>query len=386
MKKWSIWVVLAFGFFSLQTSAGTLNQDLQHKLDHFRRANAVPGVVMSVSLPNEMGLRDFTSGVDRVPQGKPVTTDHLFQIGSITKSFTAALILKLEAEHLISLSDTVGDYLPQYPKWRAITIRQLLNHTSGIYDYTLDSKLDHIKNPRYRSTSWSLADLANIAYKRRLQFQPGHSWHYSNTNYIIIGMIIEKITHQSMAQNIQNLILNPKMYGLSSTHYISSAYPTAVLSRMAHGYYRNGGQDETYVNLSWAGSAGAIVSNSHDLIKWSRALFHGKVLPQQQLREMTTVTSRQTGRMVASWSHEKGYGLGVGRKYIPGVGDIWFHPGGTTGFSALFMWSQQNDVVVAITANSHDVNIRKINAFGASVLQAVMQHQKEWRGRWGYGA
>ncbi len=379
MKKWNILVVLTLSFFSLATWASTLNQDLQHRLERFRRANTVPGVVMSISLPNEVMPRDYMSGVDRVPQGRPVTPEHLFQIGSISKSFTAALLLKLEAQNLISLSDTIGDYLPQYPKWHAITIRQLLSHTSGIYDYTLDPKLDHVKNPRYRSTTWSLADLANIAYKRRLQFQPGHSWHYSNTNYIIVGLIIETITHRSMAQNIQYFFLNPALYGLTSTHYISNAYPAAVLSQMAHGYYRSGGRDETYVNLSWAGSAGAIVSNSHDLIKWSRALFHGKVLPQQQLREMTTVTSRQTGRLLGSWSHEKGYGLGVGRKYIPGVGDIWFHPGGTTGFSALFMWAQQSDVVVAITANSHDVNIRKINNFGASVLQAIMQHQNEWR-------
>jgi len=381
MQKWSKWIgVVALSFFCLPAWSNTLNQDLQHKLEHFRRAYAVPGVVMSVSLPNEAVPRDFTSGVDRLPNGTAVNTNHLFQIGSISKSFTAALMLKLEANGLVHLSDRVGDYLPQYPKWRNITIRQLLDHTSGIYDYTHDPKLNHVKNPYYRNTSWSLAQLANLAYKHRLQFQPGHSWRYSNTNYILAGMIIEAITQRSMAQNIQDYILDPKLYGLTATHYVSGAYPTAVLSRMAHGYYQYGGQDETYVNLSWAGSAGAIVSNSHDLVKWARALFHGKVLPPKQLNEMETVASRKNGRTLPEYSHEKGYGLGIGRKYIPGLGYIWSHPGGTTGYSALFIWAERSDVVIAITASSHSVNINKINGFGTQVLRDVVKHQSEWRG------
>jgi len=378
MNKWRKYLVLICYFATFQAWGNNLNQDLQHKLDHFRKAYGVPGVVMSISLPTETATRDFTSGVDRIPNGKPVTTHNLFQIGSISKSFTAALILKLEARGLLSLNDTVGDYLPQFKKWHAITIRQLLNHTSGIYDYTLDAKLDHIKNPRYRNTTWSLAELANIAYIHRQQFQPGQDWRYSNTNYILAGMIIETITHRSMAQNIQNYFLDPKLYDLTSTHYISGAYPTSVLSHMAHGYYKNGGEDETYVNLSWAGSAGAIVSTTHDLVKWARVLFHGYVLPAHQLHEMETIISRKGGNWLPTWAHEKGYGLGIGHRYLPGIGSVWSHPGGTTGFSALFMWAEQHDIIVAITANSHDVNIQKINAFGASVLHTVIQHQDEW--------
>lgn len=378
MKKWNKWLLIALSCISCQAWGNTLNQDLQKKLDHFRRAYGVPGVVMSVSLPREQATRDFTSGVDRVPSGSPVTTNRLFQIGSISKSFTAALILKLEARGLLSLDDTVGDFLPQYPKWRNITIRQLLNQTSGIYDYTHDPRLDHVKNPRYRYTTWTLADLANIAYPHRLQFRPGRSWGYSNTNYIIAGLIIERVTHRSIAQNIEENFLDPRLYGLSSTHYISGPYPQYVLANMAHGYHNNGDIDETYVNLSWAGSAGAIVSTSHDLIKWAHALFHGRVLPPKQMQEMETITSRKNGRTLYSATREKGYGLGIGHKYIQGVGNIWSHPGGTTGFSALLMWAQQHDITVAITANSHDVNIHKINAFGAAVLRTIMKHQNEW--------
>ncbi|MFD9795585.1 serine hydrolase domain-containing protein [Streptomyces sp. NPDC059070] len=279
------------------------------------------------------------AGVADLRTGRQRQAEDRFRIGSITKSFVATVLLQLEAEGRLSLDDTVEHWLPGVVSGNGndgsgITLRQLLNHTSGLYDYTEDAALQRkiftTEFLTHRYDTYSADQLAAIAMAHRPDFAPGTSWKYSNTNFVLAGMVIEKATGHSYAAEIDRRVLRPLNLRSTSLPGTDSRMPRpsgraySKLSEQTTGRT----YDVTALNPSMAGSAGEMVSDSGDLNRFYRALLTGRLLPQRQLKEMMTT--------VAVPGHpEGGYGLGLMARTLPCGVEVWGHDGGIHGSTSV---------------------------------------------------
>lgn len=299
-------------------------------------ANVKDGVVgIAARAKDENGVWKATSGVGDLKSGKPRSAHDHFRVGSITKTFTATVLLQLEAEGRLSLDDKVEKWLPGVVRGkghdgREVTLRQLLNHTSGIAEYTSDEQFvkdvflaeGFFKN-RYRT--WTPRQLVGIAMKHKPDFAPGTDWSYSNTNYVLAGMVIEKATGNAYGDEIRARVIEP--LGLRETK-VPGSDPTlpephsraySKLAETADGRT----YDVTKLNPSVAGAAGEMVSTANDLNRFYSALLRGKLLPKKQLAEMKAVIPVDGER--------GGYGLGlITYKLSCGV-QLWGHSGGIHG-------------------------------------------------------
>ncbi|WP_344963216.1 serine hydrolase domain-containing protein [Streptomyces thioluteus] len=281
------------------------------------------------------------AGTADLATGRQPRADDRFRAGSITKTFVATVVLQLEAEGKLSLDDTVDHWLPGVVRGNGhdgnrITVRQLLNHTSGIYSYTDDEgfkrKAFGTGFLRHRYDTWTPERIVRIAMSHRPNFDPGDEWRYSDTNYILAGMVIRKATGHSYAHEIEQRILRP-------LHMDSTTLPgtrSRVPGPSGRTYSKLTGElsgpgkpgDPTYdvtdLNPSLAGSAGEIISNSRDLNRFYRALLSGGLLEPRQLEEMTTTVPI---RGVPSVS----YGLGLMKVKLSCDVEVWGHNGGIQG-------------------------------------------------------
>jgi D-alanyl-D-alanine carboxypeptidase len=216
---------------------------VQAALDAWLAARApiekVTGIAAYISFgATGPAIEAFAGKVGRGPDDAgPVDQDTLYQMGSTSKSFTVAVILKLEAAGKLSISDTLGKWLPEYPAWKDVTIRRLLNMTSGIPNYSETEWMSRAwANEPMRA--FSLKELADAAYPsdtNRLPVSKG--WFYSNTNYILAAMIAEKASGKSFRDLVHELVIEAQ--GLYSTFYEASTYPESVIKRLSHGYFEN---------------------------------------------------------------------------------------------------------------------------------------------------
>ena len=246
------------------------------------------------------------AGDDGLADLKPIGPDTLFQIGSNTKEFTAALILKLEAAGKLKLDDTIGKWLPQYPAWKDVTIRSLLQMTSPIPNYSETVAIGEIQVADIHH-QFSAKDLIGFVDPGAGQhFPPASGWFYSNTNYILAGLIIEAASGMNYEQALTTMILEP--LGLHDTFYADGPHPGPSaagpqLARVPRALFLLQdclmyqpepchvstlapliGKDMRTGNLSWAAEAGAIISTPRDLALWIRALFEKRVMPAQAIR------------------------------------------------------------------------------------------------------
>jgi D-alanyl-D-alanine carboxypeptidase len=350
-----------------------LEKDLQATIDADRAKFNIPGMEVSVLCPGERVPHDFVSGTTTINGNTLVTPKTLFQIGSETKSFIAVRLLQLEAEGYLSIDDPIGKWLPQLnSSWQKITIRQLLNHTSGIYNYTdvLDV-LVHQQDPFDFSYQWSAADLIALVTDKPLYFAPGQGWHYSNTNYVLAGMIIEAATGHSVNQELSLRLIVPLQ--LRDTYYFQSPYTNDAMQRMAHGYSERGyfpdePKDITSFNASWANAAGGMISTSHDTALWLRQLLQGSLLPRQQMKELLTFVDQHNGQTLKSAKQASGYGLGlIYETESFGEEAIW-HSGSMLGYSALMVMPLCDGVVVTVTVN----NVTENNDHFYSIVSHVL--------------
>ncbi|MFB7597354.1 serine hydrolase domain-containing protein [Streptomyces sp. NPDC056160] len=272
-------------------------------------------------------------GVGDLRTGAPRGTHDRYRVGSITKTFTATVLLQLEAEGRLSLDDTVDHWLPGLVRGhgndgRTITLRQLLNHTSGVYNYTSDKAFgrayfDKDGFFRHRYETVRPEDLVRIALSHEPDFAPGTSWNYSNTNYVLAGLVIERATGHSYAREIRDRILRP-------LHLAATSLPgtrVTVPHPSSRSYSRLGAAagpayDVTELNPSIASSAGEMISDSADLTRFYSALLRGRLLPPRQLREMKTTVPGT------------GYGLGLMERTLSCGVHVWGHDGGIHGSSS----------------------------------------------------
>ncbi|MDA2341567.1 serine hydrolase [Bacillus cereus] len=269
----------------------------------------------------------YAAGVADLNTKKPMKTDFRFRIGSVTKTFTATVVLQLAGENRLNLDDSIEKWLPGVIQGngydaKQITVRQMLNHTSGIAEYS-KSKEANFTNPKRMYTA---EELVKIGLSAPPDFAPGTGWSYSNTGYVLLGMLIEKVTGNSYAEEIENRIIEPLELSNTFLPGNSSVIPG---TKHARGYVQPDGaselKDVTYYNPSIGSSAGDMISTADDLNKFFSSLLGGKLLKEQQLKQMLTTVPTgiaEIGR----------YGLGIYETKLPNGVSIWGHSGGIPGF------------------------------------------------------
>ncbi|WP_225724652.1 MULTISPECIES: serine hydrolase [unclassified Nocardia] len=306
---------------------------LRRAMDDLVAAGAV-GVQLRVHDESE----DWTgsSGVAEIGRPEPPSTDGRFRIGSITKMFVSTVVLQLVGEGRLGLDDPVRDHLPEYGIDPRITVRMLLQHTSGLFDYTGETNPDGTEEAGIplrgaefvdnKLRGYTLAELARFALARPARFAPGAQWRYSNTNYILAGLLIERLTGTPYAWQIYGRIIVP--LGLWST-WLPGEDPH-IPDPHAHGYYpyRRDGKDEladiTELNPSWGGSAGEIISTTADLDQFITALLGGRLLAPNLLDMMRTP--------VPVPKKSAGYGLGLAVLRMRPNCEVVGHDGGIHGY------------------------------------------------------
>jgi D-alanyl-D-alanine carboxypeptidase len=342
-----------------------LSADLEKYLASRRTAEHISALSLSVKLPDHASNINVTAGMTRYDGGAVVTPGSLYQIGSNTKAFTAVTILQLEAEGRLTIQDTVGRWLPQYPAWNSVTIERLLNMTSGIptYDNVQAMLSAYAANP---TRDWSPAELIAYVYPTTKDAPPPTTgWSYSNTNYLLAQLIIEKASGHSYETELRRRFLANAALRLDSTYYRPHLYPPSVTKRMVSGYFASKdpdnaglqpiyGKDVRYMTLSWAQGAGGIVSMPEDVTRWSRALYVGGLLKPQQRRELMRTVSQKTGAQIDDVSADdpRGFGLGVVHAFLPSMGKFWFYEGETLGYRMAYAWLPASGVVFAAGINS----------------------------------
>ncbi|MGW4471142.1 serine hydrolase domain-containing protein [Nonomuraea sp. NPDC004354] len=316
------------------TTTDQARPELQKAIQEFVDSGLAAGV--QVRVHDEQGEWTGSAGVRELGQSaRPATNGH-FRIGSTTKTFTATLVLQLVADGTIELDAPVADHLPEYGLDRRITARMLLQHTSGLFNFTGEYYPDGTFAPGIpglgkewatdnRFRTYQPEELVRLALSKPARFEPGTGWSYSNTNYVLARVLVEKVTGRAYAEQMQARILRP--LGLSGT-VVPDASPD-VPEPHAHGYYRYQDAEEwktvdtTRFNPSWISAAGDMISTTEDLHTFFSALNSGRLLPAPLLAEM-----RKPDPTI-------GYGLGVFVEDTEGGGTLLHHNGGFWGWAAL---------------------------------------------------
>lgn len=261
------------------------------------------------------------SGVAEIGTAVPVDPAGSFRIGSVTKTFTATVVLQLVGEGVLSLDDRLDRWLPGVvPAGKTINVRQLLNHTSGVYNYTQDLP-DTAGIIRDRFMQWDPQRVIGIAAVQPLAFEPGTTHSYSNTNYTLLGLIIEAATGNSFATEIKTRILQP----LDLQQTVIPGNVSTLPEPHAHGYLTVDDQlvDISDFNASQAGAAGEFVSTASDLNRFYAALLTGKLLRPAELQAMQTTIPTDEDFHAS--------GLGLSRITLPDL-TLWGHAGGIFGY------------------------------------------------------
>ena len=299
----------------------------------------LPGVAVAVVEDGRVKtMRHY--GVASLELETPVTSDTVFELGSLSKQFTAAAVLMLAAEGKIQLDSSISQYLSDVPDaWKAITVRHLLTHSSGIQEYLAVPGLPD------EAHAVDHEEMTRMFFKRlRLEFRPGETWAYSNSGYLLLGNIIERVSGQSYWSFLQARIFGP--CGMKSTR---SSDPRAVIRNRARGY---GFENGSYVNRSPlsenAYSAGSIVSTLRDMTKWEAALHAGELLSAEAYSEMWRPL-RLTNGAPAPFNYGFGWvtDLRNGERYV-------MHSGGTPGFSSAISRNLDSGITAIVLTNHGD--------------------------------
>jgi D-alanyl-D-alanine carboxypeptidase len=295
-------------------------------------ASAAVGVVRG---NDTIVMRGF--GYADVASHRPAGPTTVYEIGSITKQFTSSAIMRLVEQHRISLDDEMSKYLPGFPmQGHHVTIRQLLNHTSGIHSYT--------SVPAWRphwAEDLSPDSIVGFVKSAKFDFEPGTQWLYNNTGYVLLGMIIEKVTGQSYANYLDEQFFKP--LHLKRTGYCPNHPPDTTY---ALGYSMRNGQivPAAYLSLTHPFSAGAICSTVHDYLVWQRALHNGRVVSAESYRLMTTPDTLANGKRLSY-----GFGLAPGQL---GSHRMITHNGGINGFATTQYWFPDDTMSLIVFTNS----------------------------------
>lgn len=320
-------------------------------LRNFAEKHRMPGAVMLVARGNFDEWKG-AYGYAELDYRQPVTVCHQFRIASISKTFTAAVIMKLAEQNRLQLEQTVRQLLPEVAQKLSyadrITVRHLLSHTSGVYNLGDGNTrfIAHIINTPEKFTPYNPHwQMEQFVYREKPYFEPGKGYHYSNTNFILLGLIAEKVTGKSFPMLLEELILRPA--GMAQT-YLDESRKNGVLAIGYTDYLRqNMLQNSTkYDSYAYMTPSGGVVSTAEDLLRFGRFLFKGNFLSRQSLQQMQEwVQMPQCG---ADGNCE--YGLGLEFWRYPAAHGIG-HGGGLEGYNSTFLYFPTKDIFIIVLGN-----------------------------------
>lgn len=345
-----------------ETSMPTLDmlmKGLYHSLD----GKVAPGVAVLVSKDGNVIYKNGFGYAD-IEKKAVVQPDTKFRIGSITKQFTAAAILKLQEQGKISVNDKLSKFVPDFPRGNEVTIHHLLTHTSGIHNFT--AKPDFINKVTAPVTEDSLiASFKNDPF----DFSPGEKWQYSNSGYFLLGYIVEKVTGKPYGDYLKEIFFEPLHMTNTGIHTTNLR-----LDKEAKGYTKENNQYKLAANwdMSWAGGAGAIYSTVEDLNTWNNAVFSGKVINEKSIKEAFTPVTLNDGKRPDNAIYGYGWQFGNYRGE-----EIIQHGGGVLGFISQLARYPEENVTVAILTNLSppEVNLNS-DIIAEFVLWEKMDGQK----------
>ena len=346
--------------------------------------DTMPGVSVLVSQNGDI-IYQKGFGYADIEKKIPVTPDTKFKIGSISKQFTAVAILKLQEEGKIKIEDKISKYIPGFPRGNEVTIYQLLTHTSGIHDYSVQPNLDMTKPVTHQA-------LLDIIKQLPYDFNPGERYLYNNSGFVILGYIVAQLSGKTLSAYLNETFFKP--LGMNNTGINET---NIVLNNEAHGYSMNGEavKKADFQEMSWALGVGSIYSTTKDLYKWNEAIYNGKVLSNATLKKAFTQTVLNSGGKVD-------YGFGWFLSTNRGLEFIQ-HSGVSNGFFAYLERQPENKLTVCVLLNSlptpEGINpILNGQAISEFILQKKMEKQeigvdkivsenilKKYVGRYNYG-
>ncbi|WP_369046104.1 serine hydrolase domain-containing protein [Sinomonas sp. P10A9] len=315
------------------TTAAALDKAAQDGLAQASTA----GAIVAIRSPQGTWIKAF--GLADQTTRAPMTADMYQRIGSVTKTFTGTVVLRLVQDGRVSLDDPISRYVPGVPRGDEVTLRLLLNMTSGVPSYSLDTTFQHdlFTTP---NKVWTPDQLIALGLALPRQFEPGAKFDYSNTNTLLLGKVIEKVTGTTYTDALQNYVIAPLKLSGTSMPGASGALPSPHATGLTLQGLPDGQttpQDATAWNPTWAWSAGELTSTAADLLTYGRAMATG-----QGLLDEKTQTER-----LASIPGPAGYGLAVG------CIDGWLgHTGEIPGFNTSLFYDTRSDTTVTVLANS----------------------------------
>jgi D-alanyl-D-alanine carboxypeptidase len=348
--------------------------ELQHALDQLVADGKIPGAALALHIPGQVPWTG-ASGFANQDRSQPMEPTTQIRIASISKVFTAVVVLQMMEEGKLDLDTPIAAWFPQLvPDADTTTVHNLLNHTSGLYDYLEDKQFlaQAFAAPDY---DWAPEELVAYAAQHRSAFRPGTkgAWDYSSTNYVILGMVIEEVTGHSLAHEMRERIFIP--LGLEHTFF---APDDEVRGMVARGYrHRN---DQTNLSLSFAFATANMVSTVSDVQRFGDALFGGRLLRPETLEMMFTFENGKGQYNMPALE----YGLGVMRNQLPvgpdaagrarpmGASMVMGHTGGFGGFRTALWYAPESGITIALGMNQGATDP---NILATRVFEAVLESQ-----------
>lgn len=338
---------------------GGLSRDVTRAIDSAAekgiRAGGSPSIVVAVAMRGSI-VFSKAYGESNLETSASATAGHIYRIGSLTKQFTAAGILKLAENGRLRIDDPLRRYFPDFPNSGQVTLRQLLNHTAGIHDDSGEEPQSCEPQP-----TDNIQIVMSIGRQKQvLDFSPGTAWRYSNANYLVLGGVIEKASGMGLREFMQhNLFLAANMDASAVDD------ETEVLRNRASGYTPAGGRPPRYTNAAYlpvaqAGGAGSMRSTVGDLCRWHAALTDGRVISPQSFREMMQPARLQTGVLASTNRFSKEdrasfagteYGMGLVLATDVRGQRVIAHNGGINGFASYLATYLEKQLTVAILTN-----------------------------------
>lgn len=332
---------------------------------------AVQKQAMTYGAPGALTRIDSGASSYRIASGKadtaagvPMDANRRFRVGSVSKSFTTVVLMQLVAEGRVDLDAPANDYLPRALPDDRITVRHLLSHRSGLWDYTNDMFYHTVPGfEAVRNKVFSFQELIDLSTAHQPTSVPGAAYNYSNTNFVVLGELIEHLTGVPMATHYEQRIFQP--LGLKNTSYVHPR--TTISGSYARGYVRDDDPtlplvDSTEQTVSWAQSAGAVISNPADLNRFFAAVVSGELVPQPQLREMMSMVP-------VNADGTQSYGLGLrGRVLSCGV-KVYGHTGTVQGYYTYAFTTA--DGKRSMTSMANTSNNGTVNTVLAGTLEAA---------------
>ncbi len=320
--------LLALALTAVLLSAQEFATKASAYIDSYIRDGQFSGTVLVVKDGKPLLRKGY--GLANREWNIPNTPETRFRLGSITKQFTAAAILRLAEQGKLSLDDPISKYYPEAPAaWEKITIHHLLNHTSGIVSYTGLPDFFQKQSMIARKP----AEIVKLTQDKPLEFEPGSKMKYNNTGYILLGYVIEKVSGAPYDEYLRRTLFEP--LGLKDTGY---DWNNAVIARRASGYTPDG-KHAAYLDMSLPYAAGSLYSTVDDLARWAEALESGKVVSEESYAKMTTPYFNQ-------------YGYGLVMEKIEDHAVVG-HGGGINGFNTMLLRARNDGLTVAVLANQN---------------------------------